>query len=174
LGEWMRRYTPRLLPIARAFAEGPDEAEDILQDVWIRAAQRVEQLGAQPDIGAWLFTVTLNEGRSRMRRRRRQMLLRSLRARDADSVRGGATIGGELARRALWRAVAALPALQRDVLLLRVVSDFSTGQAAAALGRAEGTVKASLFRALRSLRVRLGDDTLAALESHLGEYHERS
>ena len=61
-------------------------------------------------------------------------------------------ISEELRRAALWRSVAALPPLQREVVLLRVVDDLSVADTAATLGRSEGTVKASLHRALATLR----------------------
>ena len=60
-------------------------------------------------------------------------------------------------RRATWRRVASLPKLQREVLVLRIVEGLSTTEAAERLGRAEGTVKASLSRGLSSLRTELSD-----------------
>jgi RNA polymerase sigma-70 factor (ECF subfamily) len=146
----IREYTPRLLAVARGFATGDVEAEDILQEVWWKVARRGERRPSEVPLGAWLVAVTLNVGRDHLRRTRRRDLLMRLWGGVAgttppaqDPVHEGS---------ALWRAVGELPALQREVVILRVVEGVSTSEAASILGRAEGTVKASLSRALSRLR----------------------
>jgi RNA polymerase sigma-70 factor, ECF subfamily len=172
LRDWMRRFTPRLLAVASALARGPDEAEDILQEVWWKAYRKAHARPAGTPLSVWLHTVTLNEGRSRLRRFRRRLRLRELYGPGGDPHTGPVAaapptptpvhdqINASLRNAELWRAIAALPPLQREVLLLRLVEDMSTAEAAAAIGRAEGTVKASLHRALARLR-----ETLASGES---------
>ena len=174
VAEWIRAYTPRLLAVARAFAAGADEAEDILQQVWITAYRKAHLRPPGTPIGAWLHRVTMNEGRSRLKRVRRRLRLQALWRTDLgeESDRTPAPdAAAELARARLWRAIAALPSLQRDVLLMRIVDDASTRDVARALGRAEGTVKASLHRALAKLRAELreGDAGAAGLTTTLAE-----
>ena len=161
IAEWMRLYTPRLLGVARAFAHGPDEAEDILQEVWITAHKKAHVRPAGSPLGAWLYTLTLNEGRSRLRRFRRRERLRELWSADLGRCDDHASVPGvreELARSRLWWEVARLPTLQREALLLRVVEGMNTREAAEILGRAEGTIKASLHRALNALRRELQEE----------------
>lgn len=152
--EWVRLYTPRLLGVARAFARGDEEAEDLLQEMWIVAHREAGQFPSTAPVGAWLHAILLNVGRARWRRRQRRARLASLWLRGVDeATTGGALhVGPAVERELLWRAIAGLPGLQRRVLLLRIVDDMSTQQAAQALGVAEGTVKASLHRALNTLR----------------------
>lgn len=155
LAEWIRLYTPRLLPVARAFADGADEAEDLLQEVWIIAFERARERRPGTPLDAWLYIVTVNVGRDRARRRARRQRLRAWwRAEFAHSAGAGPVLDVPAALRhaALWHCVAELPRLQREVLLLRVVDDLTIADTASALGRAEGTVKASLHRALSKLR----------------------
>ena len=64
--------------------------------------------------------------------------------------------GGETRQR-LWRAFRALSARQREVFVLRFIEELPTAQVAATLGLGEGSVKRHLFRAIRRLRVALGD-----------------
>lgn len=153
----MRTHTPRLWPVACAFASADAEAEDLLQELWITVHERWEQRPRDGDAGAWLHVVLLNLGRARYRRQsRRARLLRWWRPHDELSTAApDTTVFAHLQRHALWRAVADLPRLQRDVLVRRLVSDESTRDVASALGVAEGTVKASLHRALRTLRTKL-------------------
>lgn len=161
----VRAHTPRLLAVARAFAHGDEEAEDLLQEAWIVAHRQWGGRDAGAPVAGWLHGIVLNIGRGRWRRRRRRERLLALwqgRPREDDGTRPP-DVGDALLRERLWRDVAALPELQRRVLLLRVVDELSTAQAAAAIGRAEGTVKASLHRALATLRARwTTDDTTPA------------
>ncbi|HEX9106050.1 MAG TPA: sigma factor, partial [Longimicrobiales bacterium] len=77
LASWIREYTPGLLGVARAFAAGEDEAEDLLQEVWITAWRKADERPAGMPLGAWLHRVALNVGRTRRRRRLRRERLRA-------------------------------------------------------------------------------------------------
>lgn len=157
LADFIRQHTPQLLGVARAFAEGAEEAEDLLQELWIIAYQEMDRRPAGAPIRAWLHTILLNIGRARWRRRqRRERLMALWWNREEPTVGASPDIDESLDRLHLWREIAALPDLQRRVLLLRIVEGMSTASTAAALNRAEGTVKASLHRALRTLRERCG------------------
>ena len=152
---WIDQFGPRLLPVARAFASGSDEAEDILQEVWIIAAHKSRLRPPGTPIRTWLYTVTLNVGRSMARTRQRRANLLGLwhrSANEADAEGEPTCISDELNRLRLWREVARLPGLQRKVVLLRIIEGMSTREAAQALGRSEGTVQASLSRATGRLR----------------------
>ena len=152
----VRAHTPQLLSVARAFAAGADEAEDLLQETWLVAHRDFSRRPPGAPVGAWLHVILLNVGRARWRRRRRRERLLAFwggAARPHDGT-NAPDVGDALLRARLWRDVAELPELQRRVLLHRVVDELSTAETAAALGRAEGTVKASLHRALAMLRSR--------------------
>jgi RNA polymerase sigma-70 factor, ECF subfamily len=153
LGNWIDEYTPRLLRVAEAFAAGPDEAQDLVQETWIIAMNKAHRRPANSPIGAWLHTVTLNLGRSRMRKRKRQESAWGF-GPDwvSTSQHEPQKVEVDELRLRLWRSISNLADLQRRVLLLRFVERMSTAETAAALGKAEGTVKASLHRAIRNLR----------------------
>ena len=154
LAALIRRETPRLFTVVRAFTEHDDDAEDLLQQLWVIALERSHRRNAQMPMGAWLHTVALNLGRSYHRRTKRRQWLRMRWAADIPraSTDGIPLTAPSAPGAGLWRAVGALPPLQREVVLLRVVEELSTRETAARLGRAEGTVKASLHRALDTLR----------------------
>lgn len=156
LRDWIREYTPRLLAVARGLASGETEAEDIVQEVWWRAAQRAADRAPEVPLGAWLVAVTLNVGRDHRRRAlRRAGILRwwgggpRSTPPPVDPLHEGSR---------LWRVVGELPRLQREVVILRVIEEMSTAETAVMLGRAEGTVKASLSRAMERLRRELGEE----------------
>jgi RNA polymerase sigma-70 factor (ECF subfamily) len=153
----MRRETPRLFAVVRCFTEHDDDAEDLLQHLWLIVLDRSHRRDARMPMGAWLHSVALNLGRSHHRRAKRRKWLRLRWAADLPrtSADGNTVTVADTAGTALWRAVAGLPRLQREVVLLRVVEELSTRETAVRLGRAEGTVKASLHRALGTLRTYL-------------------
>ena len=154
IATWIRAYTPRLLRVATAFSGEDAEAEDILQEVWVIAATQAHRRPSGAPLGAWLHAVTLNRGRAHLRRRRRREWLRLVYQAELHPVPASdRLLAHDVVDDApLWRAIAALPRLQREVVLLRVVDELSTRDTAIRLGRAEGTVKASLHRALNTLR----------------------
>lgn len=155
---WIGEFGPQLLGVARAFAQDADEAEDILQETWLVALRRQECVREDARVGAWLYRIVLNVGRARARKRsRRRALLGRWFHPDVSVGDDGAHPGGldEDLSAVLWREISDLPPLQRTVLLHRVVDELSTSETAHAIERAEGTVKASLHRALKRLEARL-------------------
>jgi len=141
--------------VARAFTDDDADAEDIVQDTWMIAARSAHRRTEGAPIRAWLCTVTLNQARSFRRKVQRRRWLSSLWSSEMPAQHDeprASSLAIEVQHAALWRAVAALPPLQRDTVLLRIVEDLSTRDAALRMQRAEGTVKASLHRALASLR----------------------
>jgi RNA polymerase sigma-70 factor (ECF subfamily) len=171
----IREYGPRLLPVARSFSGGMEEAEDILQETWLRALRGFDRMPSNEAVGAWLYRITLNVGRGVARRRsRRRNLLRRWRA-SLDEETDGAhdlNLENHQVRSRLWLRIAELPSLQQRVLLLRIVDGLSTAETARELDRAEGTVKASLHRALGRLRTDLDMDLGKAESDGSGDNEE--
>ncbi|HEU4700242.1 MAG TPA: RNA polymerase sigma factor [Gemmatimonadales bacterium] len=159
LRRWMREYTPRLMAVVAAYASGPVEAEDLLQEVWLRAHAAAPTRAAGAPVLGWLIVIALNVGRDYQRRLRRRTRLARLWAWATGPGHVQPDRSGEAHPRSrVWQAVARLPELQRAVVMLRLVDGLSTTETAAALQRAEGTVKASLARAVERLRRELADD----------------
>ncbi len=156
--EWIREYGPQLLAVAQSFASDAQEAEDLVQETWIVAFRKFSRRPPDEAILSWLYSITLNLGKGLARRSKRRALLRMQWATDLPGPAAEVnvpSISRHLDNRRLWWCIAQLPDLQRECVLLRVVEGMSTAEAAEALGRAEGTVKVSLHRALEKLRKEL-------------------
>src|SRR5438477_8085805 len=141
----------------------PEDAEDIAQQVFV---QVIAALPGYRDRGlpfaAWIFRIARNAVIDASRTRHNHLPLDV--ALPTTSQLPGPAEAAEAAddRRGLARALAILPAEQRDVIAYRFFADLSTQELAAAMGRTEGSVRVLQFRALRALRRRLaasGDDT---------------
>ena len=146
--ELVRRYSPLLMPHLRRYAHNDADAQDLLQDVWMRAyRKRATYVGRGSFIG-WLLTVARTVGLDAVRRRHD---VPDGTAQSLDTAYDPVA-GDVLLRRQLTDAVLALPERQREVVLLRLVEGLSTAETAQRLGCAEGTVKASLHHATRKLQ----------------------
>lgn len=140
---------PRLRRYARALVGDRATADDLVQDTLERAWSKLHLYRHGTDLRAWLFTVMHNVHVNRVRA-----------ARPTDPLDDGmpelaqrATQGDALLVRDLERAVAALPAEQREVLLLVALEDLSYDETARVLGIPIGTVMSRLARAREKVRL---------------------
>src|SRR5947209_11441697 len=67
----MRRYNQRLYRAARAITRSDSEAEDVLQDAYVRAFQHLGQFQGRAAFGAWLTRIAVNEAIGRLRQSKR-------------------------------------------------------------------------------------------------------
>jgi RNA polymerase sigma-70 factor (ECF subfamily) len=132
------------------------EAQDVVQEAFIRALARWPRLREYDDPAAWVRKVAWNLATNRWRRTRR---LFSLTARHREEPVDGP--GPD--RIALRDALAKLPTRQRQAVVLFYLADVPTSEIGAIIGVSEGTVRSWLHRARASLAVHLDDRDIAAL-----------
>lgn len=160
----------RAFRIARGAVRDDDDALDIVQDAMISLAR---SYGRRP-AAEWapLFYRILNNGiRDFMRRRKvrlRVMAWMPSRGADEDAYDpvaaapdpGGGPLQqleGEQALESLEAGLAALPGRQREAFILRALEGLGVAETAVAMGCSEGSVKTHYFRAVHTLRERLGE-----------------
>jgi RNA polymerase sigma-70 factor (ECF subfamily) len=155
----MRRYNQKLYRAARSvFPNDPSEAEDIVQDAWVRAFEHLDQFEGRAQLSTWLVRITLHEAWSRARRRRRLGSLDD--SPEEEAAMQAATPGPDPEKDAsalemrvfLEEAVAALPENYRTVFVLRSIEDMSTEETAECLDLSSDVVKTRLHRARGLLR----------------------
>lgn len=142
LEELIDRYENTLLRAALAILGDPYEAEDAVQDTFLRWLEKRPEFRDEGHEKAWMLTVCANSCKSRLRIRKRRPtveLLDVYPAPDRDC--------GELAE-----AVFALPANQRAAVHLFYYEGYSTEEIAKILGQRPGTVRSHLSRARETLR----------------------
>ena len=142
----MSHYAP-LVRMCVLVSGRPDEAEDLVQDAFLKAADAIAGLPDQA-VRSYLRTTVINLWRNRLRR----ASLERMALPDPISAEG---IPFE-DRDRVWKAVRGLPASQRACLVLRYYEDLSERETAHVLGRSVGTVKSQTSRALRRLERELG------------------
>ncbi len=174
----MRRYNQRLYRVARAILRDDGEAEDVMQDAYVRAYQHLRQFEGRAQFSTWLTRIAVHEALARMRRRNRFQDLDALLDTQGDSMTRllsntpdpeSRASQGEL-RGLLEEAILALPESYRTVFVMRDVEEMSTAEAAEALGLSEENVKVRLHRARAMLRrelyARAGTASAQAFQFH--------
>jgi len=149
----MRRYNQRLYRVTRAILRDDAEAEDVMQDAYVRAYQYLHQFSGLAPFSAWLTRIAVNEALARLRLRKRNPQLDD--TEDDGEHRMNIVEGlpdpeqnastAELGH-LLEEVLLALPEKYRTVVMLRDVEELSTSETAAALGLSEENVKIRLHR----------------------------
>jgi RNA polymerase sigma-70 factor (ECF subfamily) len=155
----MRRYNQRLYRVARAILRDDAEAEDVMQDAYVRAYQHLSQFAGRAPFSAWLTRIAVNEALARLRLRSRTgqledaeqdgEFLMTMAETSPDPEQGASR--AELGH-LLEEAVLGLPQQFRTVVMLRDVEELSTSETAAALDLSEENVKVRLHRGHALLR----------------------
>ena len=140
---------PRLRRYARALVGDRAAADDLVQDTLERAWAKLHLFRQGTDLRAWLFTVMHNVHVNQVRAARPTDALED----EMPELAQRAAQGDALLVRDLERALAALPAAQREVLLLVALEDLSYEETANVLGIPIGTVMSRLARAREKLRM---------------------
>jgi RNA polymerase sigma-70 factor, ECF subfamily len=158
----MRRYNQRLYRVARAILRDDGEAEDVLQDAYVRAYQHLDQFAGRAPFSSWLTRIAVHEALRRIRWRNRNQQLEDTEHDEEGSMSvvetsldpEQRTSLGELGQ-LLEEAVLDLPDQYRTVVMLRDVEELSTSETAAALDLTEQNVKVRLHRGRALMRERL-------------------
>ena len=157
----MRRHNQRLFRTARAVVHDDAEAEDVLQEAWVKAYAALDAFAGRSSLSTWLVKITLHEAFARQRRRRRFVALESEHEMNSETTAASPNDSPEVEagtselRRTLAQCIDLLPETLRPVFVLREVEELSTLEAAEALGISEENVKVRLHRARASLRLEL-------------------
>ena len=140
---------PNLRAFAMSLSGNADRADDLVQETVMRAMANINTFTPGTNMAAWLFTILRNLFRSQYRKRRREV-------EDPDggylaSLKIPPEQFGRLEFKELIEALAKLPDVQREALLLVAASGFSYDEAAAICEVAVGTIKSRVSRARQLL-----------------------
>lgn len=169
----MRRYNQLLYRVARSILRNDAEAEDVMQDAYVRAYEHLSQFAGRSEFRTWLTRIAIHEALARVRKAKRfegpgpdheegegmeqfASAQRSPERQVADA---------EL-RNLLEQSILELPDAYRSVYMLRDVEQMSIDEVSRVLDLSESTVKVRLHRARRALRKmivsRTGEQVLSA------------
>lgn len=156
-----RRHTPRLWPLLRRMLGGADaqaDAEDAVQEAWIRAVSGLGSFRWESSFSTWLTGIALNCARGALRKRSRQPETSPEAV--LERLEGGRRSDPER-RMDLEGAIAALPDGYRTVLVLHDIEGFTHVEISDRLEIAVGTSKSQLHHARRAVRMYLEPEPTA-------------
>jgi RNA polymerase sigma-70 factor (ECF subfamily) len=173
----MRRHNQRLFRIARAVVRDDDEAEDVVQETYVRAYTHLDRFEGRSSVATWLSRIAFHEA---LRRRRRQRRSRALGELDPQSPQAADAahppddpMSRAETRATLTAALDALPTGLRAIVMLRLVEGLSTRETAECLRLSESNVKVSLHRARQLLIKAMERDALAEFRTQFAFDGER-
>ena len=162
----MRRHNRLLFRTARAILKDEAEAEDAVQEAYIKAFSKLSTFAGKASLSTWLVRITVNEALSRRRGGSRRFEMDEFdELQDLGAEKGGSALGaadqrdtpescaarGEI-RRLIEQAIDELPQHFRTVFVLRAVEEFSVAETASCLDIPQDTVKTRFHRAKQALR----------------------
>ena len=160
-------YADRLFMLLLRLLGDRDEAEDVAQEVMLRAWQGITRFRGQSSYFTWLYRIAVNEANRALEKRARRPAGVTLGADELQLPAPGTLDPSRQAenselRRALVRALADLPPPLRTALVLRDVEGLSTQEAAEIAGVGEAAFKSRLHQARLRVRAAIGDEALVS------------
>jgi RNA polymerase sigma-70 factor (ECF subfamily) len=149
-------YSALLFRVAHSLLRSRAEAEDVVQDVFVRVLEHRLRLQDVREMRVWLVRIAWNLAIDRRRSIRPEQLDEEFAARLVSaSVPADRAIAEAARMRQVLGAIERLPGREREAMLLSAMDELSTAEIGAVLGRSESSVRALLFRARARLRKRL-------------------
>lgn len=149
-------YAGLLFRVAHSLLRSRAEAEDVVQDVFVRVLEHRSTLLAVRDMRVWLVRIAWNLALDRRRRIRPEQMDDSFAASlTAGALRADEALGEAQRIHAVLQQIERLPRAERQVLLLSALEELETGEIAKVMRKSESAVRALLFRARTRLRSRL-------------------
>jgi len=153
----VRENEGRVFGLLYSLTGNAEEARDLTQDTFIRVYRRLHLYDPQRPFMGWLFAVARNIYRDSMRRRKKTLSLEkldedgTLTLQDREVDAETAAIESESYSR-VWEALQRLDPEQREILVLKDISDLSYADIAGILNVPEGTVASRVYYARRAIR----------------------
>jgi RNA polymerase sigma-70 factor (ECF subfamily) len=146
-GELYARYRGMVHALLMAHVPAP-AADDLVQEVFVRALQKIASLRDSEAFGGWLAAIARNRGRDFFRRTRPEEELVEVGRRPLQSEESEAA--------AALEAIRTLPEAYREPLLMRLVEGMTGPEIASRTGLSPGSVRVNLHRGMKMLHQRLG------------------
>ena len=155
-------HATRLYNLAYRMADTAGEAEDLLQEIFLRAFRKLPSYKGESTLGTWLYRLAVNLCLDYLRSRQGKTERATVRLEDerGETVRPAAQRADWIVQRLdLERAIQRLPASYKAAFLLHDVEGFEHREVGEMLGIAEGTSKSLVHKARLRIRAFLGAAT---------------
>lgn len=165
-GSLVIRHSRMLFRLAYRMTGNEADADDVVQEAFLRGFQKLETFEARANFGTWIYRIAVHCALDRLQNRRRELARQVSEQNDpeqdavqvADSAAGPerlvlsaeiGSLGGQ--------ALQSLTAMERTAFVLRHMEDRNTDEIAEALAVAPNTAKQTVYRAVQKMRKRLAN-----------------
>ena len=169
-GQIVKGYERRVFALAVMILRNREGADDVTQDAFVRAFERLDLYDVRRPFYPWLAAITLHLSRNWLARHspgaRRETPIQPESSAYASAAPAALDVlVAEDEGRHLWRLVERLPLGERTAVVLHYRQELSVSEVASAIGVTAGTVKTLLFRARQHLRASLAGATPSTIRS---------
>lgn len=147
----VRAYTPQLYAQIRRIVQYHDDADDVLQNTYLKAWQALDTFRGESKLSTWLYRIALNESISFLQRQRNDSSLSDESGEAARSLESDPYFDGDETELMLQQAIATLPEKQRVVFNLRYFDEMKYEEMSRLLSTSEGALKASYHLAVKKI-----------------------
>jgi RNA polymerase sigma factor (sigma-70 family) len=149
------RYQERIYWVARRFVSDHEAADDITQDVFVKAYESLRSFRAESSLYTWLYRIAVNIALNALRRQKVKEFFRIdelFEAEDTGTEAPDEAVEREEDRALIEQAIARLPNKQRSVFVLRFYEEMPYEEIAKILKTSVGGLKANYFHAVRKIQ----------------------
>ena len=169
-GQIVKGYERRVFALAVMILRNREGADDVTQDAFVRAFERLDLYDVRRPFYPWLATITMRLSMNWLARHspgaRRETPIQPESSAYASAAPAALDVlVAEDEGRHLWRLVERLPLGERTAVVLHYRQELSVSEVASAIGVTAGTVKTLLFRARQHLRASLAGATPSTIRS---------
>lgn len=159
-GDVIAQYSEPLYRQIRRMVQDHDDANDLLQNTFLKAWSNIENFRGDARLSTWLYKIAVNETLSHLERerKRRGLSLDDQEAALINTIEADTDIDGDRLALRLRKAIATLPEKQRLVFNMRYYDDMRYDDISAVLGTSVGALKASYHLAVKKIEQFFSDD----------------
>ncbi len=152
--EIVLRYQEKVYWVARRFLSSHADTDDIVQEVFIKAYERIREFRGESGLYTWLYRIAVNASLNALRRQKIRDFLQIdslLEHEDTLGNRPDQAAEQDEQKRLIEEAIQRLPEKQKAVFIMRYLDDLSYEEIAEVLKTSVGGLKANYFHALRKI-----------------------
>lgn len=158
------RYFDKLVWFARTFVQDEQQAEDVVQEVFIRIIEQPMLFDSEKRFSTWIYTAVANASRNALRNKNNRLRLLQVNIAPRYGEESLMADGAErsLLRKGIQKACSSLSEKEKNIFILRFEQELSIKEIAAIEAIPEGTVKSAIYYLLKKLA------------PHLKEFHDEN
>lgn len=150
-GDLIQIYSERLYWKIRRLVLSHDDADDVLQNTFLKAWRSIDSFRYNSKLSTWLFSIAINESLDFIRKQKRQADGNSEDMSIADTLMADEYFDGSQAEALLQEAIASLPTVQRTVFTMKYFEGMKYSEISEILKTSDGALKASYHIAVKKI-----------------------